>query len=947
MLGERDLTTNYPYPIVAAYIHAQKLVLGRSVSARDKVKGLTALAETVAKYTAALVVAQYCAYGRRDKEMDNELAALAREPANASFSIWIRVLEHGLCAFERSGLEGEAIVPAEFLGAAHQGELLELYQTLCAFVSRLRKASAEKLSQVSCFHVLESMAQLHDLIEPPSRPALDNDLATLDHAKLLTGLRAVLGEMRFLAQYPLVYVESASASAGPQSYDARIAMGAVVTAREPLAIERPLIENHFYILYPEQDEPLLCLGPLLKYEDEDIVFVPEPERDQLRHMTSLRRRTLFGLTPQSSLDSYAQAARDAMEGGTIAPSQRSNLDRLAAGLGIPTWLACQLEDEVKSSLASPPEPGASQLDSPKVEWSYELKKPVRKIAMGRLADSPRVWVVTAGDESSGDALYLLEGKQPPRLVPVVSSRVETVACSERGGVFAAGCWNGLVSVVDAQGRPKRGPHNLGNVVKALALSPDGLKLAATTWGESAFLFDLERHTALREVQLADAGQSIAIGISIPKVEAASDATPQEERPASGTALPTQEIGPLTDDQRTDLRQKVVAHFEDEELRDLCFDLGVEYKGLPGEGATAKARELIAHLDRVGRIPELIKKCRKLRPGVSWWGESPAASPTTPASQPKRVSMSQPTTIVAVGTYHGWVSLLEEGDVEPPNEEIGDSVVHLAIAEGNKVIAACADGRVTSLDGQERRSYRVSGTISDLAVSRDGHKIVVAYSGRRLAFLNEAGGQLRSAHPHDPELDSDIVHVAVSDDGRWCLAVTAVGTLYVFEEIYERRRWLLGQPPVDMAISADARRLAVAFADGVVRFYTLPAGLVPAVEPKIEILNISPSQLNCARLSILEIQVRNKGDGVAREVSANIISSPLEVRSQAVLASLRPDETSKLHYNVRANEPGEFMLEFEITYRGDSGGEVHSEIIYTDDNGALRTGTRYSMRFKAE
>jgi hypothetical protein len=42
----------------------------------------------------------------------------------------------------------------------------------------------------------------------------------------------------------------------------------------------------------------------------------------------------------------------------------------------------------------------------------------------------------------------------------------------------------------------------------------------------------------------------------------------------------------------------------EELRDLCFDLGVKYDDLGGEGAAAKARELIDYLERHCRIPEL-------------------------------------------------------------------------------------------------------------------------------------------------------------------------------------------------------------------------------------------------------------------------------------------------------------------------------------------------------
>lgn len=62
-----------------------------------------------------------------------------------------------------------------------------------------------------------------------------------------------------------------------------------------------------------------------------------------------------------------------------------------------------------------------------------------------------------------------------------------------------------------------------------------------------------------------------------------------------------------------LRQALNKYFSDEELHDLCFDMRVEYDDLPGEGRSSKARELLAHLDRQGRIPELISKCPKLSP----------------------------------------------------------------------------------------------------------------------------------------------------------------------------------------------------------------------------------------------------------------------------------------------------------------------------------------------
>jgi len=66
-----------------------------------------------------------------------------------------------------------------------------------------------------------------------------------------------------------------------------------------------------------------------------------------------------------------------------------------------------------------------------------------------------------------------------------------------------------------------------------------------------------------------------------------------------------------------LRQILETRFSDGELRTLCFDLGVDYEGLPGEGKNSKARELISYLERRNNIDALLETGKKLRPDVPW------------------------------------------------------------------------------------------------------------------------------------------------------------------------------------------------------------------------------------------------------------------------------------------------------------------------------------------
>ena len=79
-----------------------------------------------------------------------------------------------------------------------------------------------------------------------------------------------------------------------------------------------------------------------------------------------------------------------------------------------------------------------------------------------------------------------------------------------------------------------------------------------------------------------------------------------------------------------LRDILVTNFNDGELRDLCFDLGIDYESLPGEGKAAKARELVAYCQRHGRLPDLETTCRRMRPNAFQDSQAAPAGPTPAA-----------------------------------------------------------------------------------------------------------------------------------------------------------------------------------------------------------------------------------------------------------------------------------------------------------------------------
>lgn len=66
-----------------------------------------------------------------------------------------------------------------------------------------------------------------------------------------------------------------------------------------------------------------------------------------------------------------------------------------------------------------------------------------------------------------------------------------------------------------------------------------------------------------------------------------------------------------------LSDQIAEYFNAEELKDLCFRLGISYDNLAGETNAGRARELTDYCRRRGRINDLMDTCRQLRPHVLW------------------------------------------------------------------------------------------------------------------------------------------------------------------------------------------------------------------------------------------------------------------------------------------------------------------------------------------
>jgi hypothetical protein len=120
---------------------------------------------------------------------------------------------------------------------------------------------------------------------------------------------------------------------------------------------------------------------------------------------------------------------------------------------------------------------------------------------------------------------------------------------------------------------------------------------------------------------------------------------------------------------TQLHQCISYYFSEQELRTLCNDLGVDYDDVGTGGKAAQARDLVMYLERRGRTPDLIDKCKAERPNVDWdlnlggtlpfsprAGQPPAAA--RQYSAPQNISPArQPFALASLAKIRPWVDRL--------------------------------------------------------------------------------------------------------------------------------------------------------------------------------------------------------------------------------------------------------------------------------------------------
>lgn len=186
--------------------------------------------------------------------------------------------------------------------------------------------------------------------------------------------------------------------------------------------------------------------------------------------------------------------------------------------------------------------------------------------------------------------------------------------------------------------------------------------------------------------------------------------------------------PTPPDQLAAVRERVLARYDEEELRTLCADLGVNYDDLPAQGRAGKARELVGRLDRQGRLLEL--QAILDRP-------LPVASPShpSPSSSGDKITVGNigPGAVVAIGAGASAHATSQPATSAPPSPHPRPAGRATEIASLERQLAQL--GRNLMILGEKRTEYIDPRNVPpDLVEAEERTRQEIARIESRLAEL---------------------------------------------------------------------------------------------------------------------------------------------------------------------------------------------------------------------
>lgn len=121
-----------------------------------------------------------------------------------------------------------------------------------------------------------------------------------------------------------------------------------------------------------------------------------------------------------------------------------------------------------------------------------------------------------------------------------------------------------------------------------------------------------------EAELQRVVSAIKQGAKVPEMPKGATTSANLNATSSQTPSIATEPESYSQEFLTRLRELLIARFSDNELKTLCFDMGIDYENISGSTKSAHAIELIRYLRSRDRLGEFLKLCQRERPTVNWF-----------------------------------------------------------------------------------------------------------------------------------------------------------------------------------------------------------------------------------------------------------------------------------------------------------------------------------------
>jgi WD domain, G-beta repeat len=323
---EEDISRRYPYPLAATF-HRAYYAAADDDESHDY---LLDLFEVTLKYCASIALGQYFVDARNDLRINHSLQDLQR-PSLGHWQGWLRDI---LSLYRREGWP--MLVPelGEFYTHKDTGSLLQAYTTLRKLmVERLQYTGGHNLGVVTPRELFELLGAYRNRLAHgarPSRPDRERVAQTLSPAML-----HLLGMMRPLADYPLVYVSDVRLAPGSTRRDPRhdhyytnLTGDRHHKSRQPKHLDHIAADpQQLYLLAREEEfKPLLSLHPFFIFRhcencNQEQAFVLNESKEHTLDYVS------YQCTHHFSPAEYLDYVQDLLTGVAISASDRAMLVR--------------------------------------------------------------------------------------------------------------------------------------------------------------------------------------------------------------------------------------------------------------------------------------------------------------------------------------------------------------------------------------------------------------------------------------------------------------------------------------------------------------------------------------------------------------------------------------------------------------------------------------------